>query len=954
MSRSKIVLLALAAAVTAAASLYAPTVPFDADPTAYLPPDDPAVGFWLEQTRRFGALNVMMVGIEEPGEPLRTESLERLKVITNRLEERKAEGIALARSLTNFSTLREGEDGTLHAELLMETIPQDEAARAALVDRIRADSQARGAVVSEDLKGYLILVTADARHDAREVAGLVRDIVEREKGPLDAVYYGAPFISGLLTSQIYAKLPYIIPAFLALLLVPLFLFRTGAGRSVVVLLCAGISLVWWLGLMRVTGVELTTPSSGAALLLLAVGAVALPRWLSGTGDHPWRTLLLLLAGAASFYAVSLAPLPFLAHFGLVTALGFVAIALCAVLVAHPLSGLIPVLAGAEAAGARGASRPAPPDGGFPADIGPVPDGRAFPQEGEAGAVAAARPGAGLRLVVRPVPAAILGFLLLAGGLAAAYQARFLLSPRDLFSSRDEVGASMDFLDRRFGGTDFLQISVQGDFSRPEHCARLLRLTDLLDGSDIFSDVRSLAKVLAFLNEQFGGRHRIPNDTEALGNLWFFLEGNEDIRPLVLPDRTEAMVAARIAPDVAIPPVQWVRQAEDAVEQSLRLDVTGAATRIEALARRYGVSLSPADVEAVLTPDPTSPPSARHAHADNMGYVGQAPRPLTLDPSAVSSPSAGASPPPDPFQAKALSSIHDYMQSGESPFAPTEEEWKRMAEVLASPSLGRIERLKTVVADLPGFKAMDYPPDVAQQVAEVLEEQLGNALADSRVAAQVDDLLKRAGTERGKAPGAFVSRIEGVLHDLVESPSADGSDLEITVSGFPAVMVKVEADLVHGVWWAVLVVWAAMLVLALAATRRLFGTLRAGAEAAVATALTLGIGRLAGVQIDSAAAPLYLLAPVVSFFLSPWVHGGELGRVAPMALRPGSASGSPVGLAPMDPASRCALTMALALALAPLSLLLAGVLPVMRLGLLMALALAVPAAVTYLSTRVRRS
>jgi hypothetical protein len=923
LGKGKIVLLALAAAVTAAASLCAPTVPFDADPTAYLPPDDPAVGFWLEQTRRFGALNVMMVGLEEPGEPLQPGSLERLKAVTARLEERKAEGVALARSLANFSTLREGEDGTLHAELLMDSVPQDEAARAALMDRIRADSQARGAVVSEDLSGYLVLVTADARHDAREVAELVRGIVEAEKGPLDAVYYGAPFISGLLTSQLYAKLPYIVPAFIALLLIPLFLFRAGIGRTIGVLGCTGISLVWWLGLMRVSGVELTTPSSGAALLLLAVGAVILPRWFSGSVPYPWRTLLLLLAGAASFYAVSLAPLPFLAHFGLVTALGLVAIALCSVLVAYPLSGW---LSGSTTAGSASSSRPAqsdrpalssrpaqsdrpalssrpaqsdrpaPPDGGFPADPGsPVPEKKS-----------------GRWLSIRPVPALVLGLFLIGGGLAAAYQARFLLSPRDLFSSKDEVGASMDFLDRRFGGTDFLQISVEGDFTRPAHCARLLRLTDLLDGSAIFSDVRSLAKVLAFLNEQFGGNHRIPDDPEALGNLWFFLEGNEDIRPLVLQDRKEAMVAARISPDVAIPPVQWVRQAEEAVEQSLRIDARGATTRIEALARRYEILLPPG------------------AAASTIAAGG-----------AASSANLSLS--------TALAGIHDYMQSAESPFAPTEDEWKSLAEALSSPAEGRAERLRNVVTGLPGFKAMDYPPEVAQQVADTLEEQLSSALADSRVTGLVDALLASAGSSREEVPRAFVSRAEGVLHDLLSPSTSSGEDVRITVSGFPAVMVRVESTLIHGVWWAILVIWAGMLVLGLAATRRIGGMLRAGFEAAVATALTLGIGRLVGVEIDSAAAPLYLLAPVVSYFVSPWPHGPVIPHPAPACTAWHSDSPA-TGFA----ATRAAWIMAAALALAPLSLLLAGVLPVMRLGLLMAIAVAVPTAVSFLSVQVRRS
>ena len=61
-------LLVVALLLTGGAAAIAPMLPMTADVTEFVPSDEPAVTEWVDLTKRFGALDILMVGLEEPGE----------------------------------------------------------------------------------------------------------------------------------------------------------------------------------------------------------------------------------------------------------------------------------------------------------------------------------------------------------------------------------------------------------------------------------------------------------------------------------------------------------------------------------------------------------------------------------------------------------------------------------------------------------------------------------------------------------------------------------------------------------------------------------------------------------------------------------------------------------------------------------------------------------------------
>jgi len=855
LTRFRWLVLAFGAALLAGAVLLAPRLPFDNDATEVFPSDQPEVRFWLDLTRRFGGLDMLMVGLEEPSGAMTVDGLAAVARVTEALAERKADGVLLARSVVNVESIREDEEGQLDTDVLIPELPTTPAEVTAVVARVRNEAQVVGSLIGRDLASYLVLVRADMRKDAGAVAALVRQVVEEGKGPLDAVYYGAPFVGNFVSRAVYAQLPWLGPLF-ALLLLGLGL---GVSRRPLVLAVAlgsaGLSLVAWLGLLVLTGQTLTTTSAGAALPVLAIAAVVFARGaearaagLAPAAVFPLSSALMLLGGALAFGVLGFVPVPYLAHFGRAAGLGLVAVALTGLVVFVPLAAGLRV---------RGPAPVAPPR----------------------------------RLA--PRVAVALALVVVAFGLWGGSGLRFWTNPRDLFRPGDEVGRALTFFDRHFGGADLLQVSLKGDLRDPAVTARLLRLSDLLEGDGAFTDVRSVAQVVAFLGKSFNGLSRIPPSREALGNLWFLLEGNEDVRPLVASERDEAMIAARI-PYPPLPGSDWVAAATLAAERSAEAGPVGTRYRLQALRHRYNVTFDDARLEALLAAAAT--PEQAAVAARRLGVAG--------------------------------TRVRAFLDSEESPVVPDDAEWDALAPVLADRSQARVRVAAERIAGWKGVAESGIPRAVVDQLAATLVARFDGRLIEDRAAALLADLVAPARPDT--LPLAFTERARGALADLLDPPPA-APDAPITVSGFPALAPRIESELLEGTWLALQLLWWALGAVTWAITRRSAVAVRAMAESAVATLATIGLARLTGLHADSASATLYLLAPVLPFFLSRAVAtAGDL--AAPLA-----------ELAPIG--------MALGLAAAGAALLFTGVPPVMHLGAVMALSVMNAVVVTRLSARV---
>jgi predicted RND superfamily exporter protein len=855
--RHRVAALLLSAGLTLVSLGLAPAVETTGDATEHIPKGDPAVRAWLDVTNRFGGLGVLMVGLEEPDRPLTFEGLSRLARITDALSERKGEGVLSARSLTNVPTTQEGEDDTLVAEPMVPAIPRDADGLAALSARILADTQVPGSLVSRDLRGYVVLVRVDPRKDARAVASMVRDVVEADRGPMGAYYFGAPFVSNLISREVYAKLAWVVPLFAIGLLGVLWLRVRRFRLALVVLGGSGLPLLWWLAALDAAGIPLTLAAVTGALLLLVIGSLTYARigerWLSGSlGPCSGRAVLLLFLAAVAFGALASwhqglpAALPYLARFGEALVVGLLAVIAVAVLAIVPAVSFF---------------RPVQP--------------------GDPGVPRAARPAA---VIARRVAV----FLAAAAGLAGATQMRFAISMPDMFAKGDEVGSMLAFFERRFGGQDFIQVDVAGDLRDPGVVARLVRFTDLLEGAGVCSDVRSVTQVLSFVAHGVTGLYRIPDDREAVNNIWFFLEGSEDVRSLVQDDRREAMVVCRVP--ASRTDVARVRAAiDDAIARSATVSAPTTTARILAAASVHGLKL-PEDrvlavVAAAMQPDDSAATAARSEEV--------------------------------------LREIERYLASPSSPFSPTAEEWARIAGVLRRPpATDPVGAMVRVIAGLPSFVEIARP-ELAPEVAQTLLRRSSDIGLSMR-AASLDARLFESPSS-ASVPQALRARVRGVLADAIAGAPPGGDQAAFSVTGFPVLGARIEGQLMRGLRVSLGIVTGLLAVLSMVVARRRWRDgLRTAADVVATALITLGTGWALGIEVDPGSASLYLLAPVAAFLLSP-----GLDALGPVRERP----------------ARYPAAFALALAAAALSLLPTMVMPVIRVGGVMAIGLLTAVLVT---------
>lgn len=848
----------VAVGITVLSGAYMPTMKFSTDPTAYLPQDREEVRFWTEMSNRFGALDLLLIGLEEPAEGLTTDGLARVARITDIICEMKTDGVLSARSLTNVEAAEVDEDGTLQVDNMVPSIPRTDEGRKALADKILGDLQVPGALISRDLKGYLVLVRTNRNMDQGRLAGLIADRVEAERGPMNAYYFGASFVGHQIGRQLFDQLPWVVPAFAIGLFAVLLIWLRRPKAIFLTLITAGLPLLWWMGMLSLFGIEVSTAVLNGALLLLPVGAVTFARMAEARlvgrkGFFGLRSFLLLIAGAVAFGALAVfhdhaaEKLPYLAHFGEAMVVGFLALIVFAFTGAVPLLSFLPIGSAPE----------------------PVPQ---LSQNVRA-------------TISRRIVLVVTGIAIVVLGLFGALHLKFAVNLSEMFSKTERVGATLAFFDRHFGGSNFIQISVKGDFTKAENLQRLMRLGDLLEGSRKFPDVRLVTQVLGFVNKGMAGLYWIAPDSESVQNLWFFLADVPDVGAMITDDRDEAMVTVRVPFDGSMN--ELVATVQKAIDDSAVVGPESAKARLLAIGRVFDTNIDAKQLEAAVT-----------------AITG------------VENPQTRGN-----RRIKAITDVAEYMKSDAAPFVPTDEEWPVIAQALANEKRDKFTaQLTSAIKGLASYQTLGAPDEFATEIAMTLIQKFDNADLELQTKALVDIVF---GPEEGSQVSDLARvRARGVLAALKAGEKPAG-DLKFTISGFPALAPAVERQLISGLRMAVAIILGVFSLLAIISAFWRPSNLRAIPEAVAGTLATAAIGALLGIHVDSGSATMYLLAPTIAWFLSP-----------PLAETDGRRGRFPVAFA-------------LAFAVAALALALTGVMPVVRLGVAMALGLATSAIATLL-------
>ncbi len=589
---------AMVLVLAAASVFFARRVQQDDDLLAFLPRENADVRVFYDVNRRFGGLETALVGIQTR-DPFAPDFLRRLQAVTKRLNQ--TEGVAYGMSLTNIDDfIADPEKGGITTGYLIPaTPPEGEAERAALREKVMSRAQVVGNLISEDGQAVLIYGFPAYGADAKVVAGRVRAVVE-EGFPSEAKYWGGtPFISGYIYDVSQRDIRKLAPWASAIILLITFLaFRDAIGTALA-LASTGLSIVFAFGLMGALGVTANVVIGSMPVVLFALGsAFAVPiltryyalahehgneeglvRTLVETGPTVLAGGLTSVAALLSLLVMNIAPMR---TFGLFTAFGLL------VALALSLTFIPAVIRIVELKGR------APSAGILRALLVKL-------------ATAAAEH--------RAVFGAALAALALAGALGASkVQAR--MDNAAFYSKGSPPDQADAFLRDHFGGSQFFQLEVEADLTEPGVLREVRGLADAIALLPHVTSTSNVTEIVATIDEAMEGSARVPDTAAQVKLLYGFLEGKRAVTQLASDDRRHALVQIKVDAssigdlEALLAQVEQLVKARpidryEIVETSgPRRDEAAArlramvATRIAALGLRDGVSMGPAENEAV--------------------------------------------------------------------------------------------------------------------------------------------------------------------------------------------------------------------------------------------------------------------------------------------------------------------------------------------------------------------
>jgi predicted RND superfamily exporter protein len=500
----------------------------DDDLLAFLPADNPEVKQFRALSKRFGSLDVAIVGLSV-GDPFTADNIDKLGTLTRKLNEES--DVAFAMSLNNVEDFEPDPKGGIKARYLLRDPPKDAEAKKKLRASVMSKNHVVGNLIAPDGQSVIIYVFLAPDTNPRASAAMVRKHVDEVYPDTPKYFGGAPFISTYIYDVTQRDMRRLIPWAVGLIiLIIVASFRDVLG-ALLALGSTGIGIIFTYGLMGVRGINANIVLSAMPVILFAVGSAyaihimvryyalresrdpdeAMVETLAQIGPTVLAAGLTTVAGLLSFLAMDIEPMR---QFGLYTGVGIFATLVLSVTFVPAVVRLLGVKARS-----------------FEASIYE-------------------------RLVARIVTAArsrrkemlvLLALVLIAGGaLSSRVEAR--MENRAFFAEGSPPDQAETFMRDHFGGSLFLQVMVEGDMNDPAVLREVQRIADHIRIQPHVSSVNHIAAVLSLAYEALDGERRVPRTVGQVRWLYKYLAGRPAIEQLLHPGRKHALIMAKIDTD----------------------------------------------------------------------------------------------------------------------------------------------------------------------------------------------------------------------------------------------------------------------------------------------------------------------------------------------------------------------------------------------------------------------
>ncbi|MCH9681634.1 MAG: MMPL family transporter [Deltaproteobacteria bacterium] len=489
----------------------------DDDVLAFLPPEHPDVVAFRDVADRFGMLEVALVGVRSDDPLLAPERTEQVRTLATRLSE--VTGVRLVLSFPDFPEAKVVDDTLVVQPLVPPGTDDPEEIRR----RVLANPDAVGNFISADGEAAALLVYLNpatgaerARQRGEELAAIRATVAEQWDG--DAFYGGAPFMEIAASTASREDIERLSPIVIGVLVLASALLLgsvTAAGLNLVI---TGLGVALIVGAHGRFGEPFSIVSSTTPVMMVALGGAFGMHVLAGfqrqegsnlarasaTVRELWKPVLLSgLTTATAFFALLVMPQVPMQRFGIVAGMGVLLLLVLAIVAMPALLAVLPA--------------------------------RLLPT----------RPNPHLPL--RWVPPLWLVAVLGVGAAAFGSQLRSDPDTNNIFAEDSGPRRANTFFNEHFGGSQFLQIAVEGDLTQPVVLREIRDIVDELRAVEGVADVRSLIDPVALLSEGFGGRRGIPQSQPRTRRVVQNLADHPAMAQLMVPEADAAIVHIKLEP-----------------------------------------------------------------------------------------------------------------------------------------------------------------------------------------------------------------------------------------------------------------------------------------------------------------------------------------------------------------------------------------------------------------------
>lgn len=506
-----------------------------------LPEDMPARLDVRAIEKRFGGSELVMI-VVQADDVLATRTLNRVKALSERLS--RVPHVDRVLSPFSLTDIRGTPDGMMAVEPAIPKIPETDADRAALKQRLKENPLVFGNVVARDFKAMAVIGLLSAEAKDRETRDNLQKLIASTPGPEQVLLGGMPEVRQNVSDDIRSDIRRFAPAGVLVMLAFLFISLRQIRGVLIPFGVQVLAIIVSMGLIPILDWKVQMVTVTLPVMLLAIGndhtVHLVARYqeenVPGSGLTPAQIVTRVLSELG---------FPILTA-GITTVAGFLCLLTHIVVPAAQLGVLAAVGLGFVMLAAVTLA---------PALMAKFPPGKPLPGAGDPSKatlfdrILRSSAESVLRHPKRSVAVFIAVSLLAAAGLP---RLKVDTNPVNYYEESSPVATTARAINEHFGGSTEIAVMVEGDIQDPKVLKQIDRLETELSGMRQVGFTTSIAQVVRTMNRAVSGGEpggdAIPETREAVSQLFllYSMGGSpQDFERLVDFEYKHALLTARV-------------------------------------------------------------------------------------------------------------------------------------------------------------------------------------------------------------------------------------------------------------------------------------------------------------------------------------------------------------------------------------------------------------------------